>query len=84
MTSARVVPSRGKGTAMVAIARTLLVVVWQVLTHQVADRHADLPMGTRKVQRWGRQVPRTRQSARPEQWSLRPPAPRAPAVGSLP
>jgi hypothetical protein len=48
------VPSLGKGKAIVAIARKLLVVVWQVLTHQVADRHADLPMLTRKLQRWGK------------------------------
>ena len=38
---------------MVAIARKLLVVVWHVLTHQVADRQADRPMVTRKVPRWG-------------------------------
>jgi transposase len=51
---ARLVPSLGKGKAIVAIARKLLVVVWHVLTHQVADRHADLPMLTRKLQRWGK------------------------------
>jgi hypothetical protein len=50
---ARLVPSLGKGRAIVAIARKLLVVVWHVLTHQVADRHADRPMVTRKLQRWG-------------------------------
>jgi transposase len=50
---ARLVPSLGKGKAIVAIARKLLVVVWQVLTHQVADRHADRPMVIRKLQRWG-------------------------------
>jgi transposase len=49
----RLVPSLGQGKAIVAIARKLLVVVWQVLTHQVADRHADRPMVTRKLQRWG-------------------------------
>lgn len=49
----RLVPSLGKGKAIVAIARKLLVVVWHVLTHQVADRHADRPMVTRKLQRWG-------------------------------
>jgi len=49
----RLVPSLGKGKAIVAIARKLLVVVWHVLTHQVADRHADWPMVTRKLQRWG-------------------------------
>jgi transposase len=49
----RLVPALGKGKAIVAIARKLLVVVWHVLTHQVADRHADWPMVTRKLQRWG-------------------------------
>jgi transposase len=47
------VPSLGKGKAIVAIARKLLVVVWHVLTHQVVDRHADRPMVTRKLRRWG-------------------------------
>ena len=49
----RLVPSLGKGKAIVAIARKLLVVVWHVLTQQVADRHAARPMVTRKVPRWG-------------------------------
>ena len=49
----QLVPSLGKGKAIVAIARKLLVVVWHVLTHQVADRHADRPMVTRKLPRWG-------------------------------
>jgi transposase len=52
---ARLVPSLGKGKAIVAIARKLLVVVWHVLIHQAADRHADLPMVSRKLQRWGKQ-----------------------------
>jgi transposase len=50
---ARLVPALGKGNAIVAIARTLLVVVWQVLTQQGPDRHADRSMVTRKLQRWG-------------------------------
>lgn len=49
----RLVPTVGKGKAIVAIARKLLVVVWHVLTKQVADRHADLPAVGRKLQRWG-------------------------------
>jgi transposase len=49
----RLVPSLGKGKAIVAIARKLLVVVWHVLTYHVADRHANRPMVTRKLQRWG-------------------------------
>jgi transposase len=43
---ARLVPSLGKGKAIVASARKLLVVVWHVLTHQAADRHADVAMRT--------------------------------------
>ncbi len=50
----RLVPSLGKGTASVAMARTLLVVVWHVLTDQVADRHAAVAMVTRQLQRWGK------------------------------
>jgi transposase len=50
---ARLVPCLGKGTPIVAIARKLLVVVWHVLTQQGADRHADRPMLTRKLQPWG-------------------------------
>jgi transposase len=49
----RLVPSLGKAKAIVAIARKLLVVAWHVLTHHEADRHADWPMVTRKLQRWG-------------------------------
>lgn len=36
-----------------AIARKLLVVAWQVLTHHAVDRHADRPMATRQLPRWG-------------------------------
>lgn len=50
----RLVSGLGKGKAIVAIARKLLVVVWHVLTKQVADRHADVAMVTRKLQRWGK------------------------------
>jgi hypothetical protein len=48
----RLVSSMGKGKAIVAIARKLLVVVWHVLTKQVGDCHADVAMVTRKLQRW--------------------------------
>ncbi len=51
----RLVPALGKGKAIVAIARKLLVVVWHVLTKQVVDCHADVAMVTRKLQRWGKQ-----------------------------
>src|SRR5258706_12009433 len=50
----RLVPALGKGKAIVAIARKLLVVVWHVLTKQLADRHADLPLVTRNLQPWGK------------------------------
>jgi transposase len=59
---ARLVPSLGTGKAIVAIARKLLVVVWHVLTQQVADRHADRPMVTRKLRRWGASHGLARQS----------------------
>jgi len=44
---------RGKGRAIVAIARKLLVVVWHVLTHREADRHADPAVIARSFMRWG-------------------------------
>jgi transposase len=43
----------GKRKAIVAIARKLLVVVWHVLTEQVADRHAEAEAVARKLLRWG-------------------------------
>ncbi len=42
----------GKLKAIVAMARKLLVVVWHVLTRQVADRHADVPAVARKLTTW--------------------------------
>ena len=39
--------------AIVAIARKLLVVVWHVLTEQVADRQADSEAVARRLFRWG-------------------------------
>jgi transposase len=44
---------KGAGKAIVAIARKLLVVIWHVLTHQVADRQADPVRIIRKLWRWG-------------------------------
>jgi transposase len=44
---------RGKGRAIVAIARKLLVVVWHVLSKREADRHADLQAVARRLMRWG-------------------------------
>jgi transposase len=43
---------RGKGRAIVAIARKSLVVVWHVLTKREAARHADPPAVARRL-RWG-------------------------------
>lgn len=43
---------RGKHKAIVAIARKLLVVVWNVLTLQVADRQAQPEAVTRALFRW--------------------------------
>jgi transposase len=44
---------KGAGKAIVAIARKLLVVIWHVLTHQVAARQADPVRIIRKLWRWG-------------------------------
>jgi transposase len=44
---------RGKGRAIVAIARKLLVVLWHVLTKREADRHANLPAVARRLMQWG-------------------------------
>jgi transposase len=46
----------GKGKAIVGIARKLLVVIWHVLTEQVADRHAETSAVARKFLRWGKTV----------------------------
>jgi transposase len=44
---------RGKGRAIVAIARKLLVVLWHVLSKREADRHADPQAVARRLMRWG-------------------------------
>ncbi len=44
---------RGKGRAIVAIARKLLVVLWHVLCKREADRHADPRAVARRLMRWG-------------------------------
>jgi hypothetical protein len=44
---------KGAGKAIVAMARKLLVVIWHVLTHQVADRQADPARLIRKLWRVG-------------------------------
>lgn len=46
----------GKGKAIVAIARKLLVVIWHVLTEQVADRHTETSAVARKFLRWGKTI----------------------------
>jgi transposase len=42
--------------AIVAIARKLLVAIWQVMTEWVADRKADPSMGAFKLMRWSWQL----------------------------
>ncbi len=49
----RLAPRIGRGKAVVAIARKLLVVVWYVLSGQVADTHADAAAVARKYFTWG-------------------------------
>lgn len=43
----------GKRKAIVAIARKRLVVMWHVLTHQVADAYAQVEAVARKLMKWG-------------------------------
>jgi transposase len=43
----------GKQKAIVAIARKLLVVVWNVLTARAADRQANVPAVARSLMNWG-------------------------------
>lgn len=43
----------GKGKAIVAVARKLLVVIWHVLSEEVADRQAIEERVTSKLLRWG-------------------------------
>lgn len=43
----------GKGKAIVAIARRLLVTVWHVLVDESVDRHADPQAVARKLMHWG-------------------------------
>ena len=49
----RLAPRIGRGKAVVAIARKLWVVVWYVLSGQVADTHADTAAVARKYFTWG-------------------------------
>lgn len=49
----RLAAKKGAGKAMVAMARKLLVVIWHVLTHRIADRHADPLRIMNKLWRWG-------------------------------
>jgi hypothetical protein len=50
----RLAAKKGAGKAIVAIARKLLVVIWHVLTKQVADRHAEPERIARKLWRWAK------------------------------
>jgi transposase len=49
----RLAARSGKKKAIVAVARKLLVVMWQVLTHQEADRYAEVEAVGRKFMKWG-------------------------------
>jgi transposase len=46
----------GEPKAIIAIARKLLVVIWHVLSAQMADHDADASAVTRKLLRWGTQA----------------------------
>ena len=50
----RLAARTGKKKAIIAIARKLLVVMWNVLTHQEADRYAEVEAVGRKFMRMGR------------------------------
>lgn len=51
----RLAARTGKRKAIVAIARKLLVVVWNVLSHRTADRKARLGAVARSLMNWGTQ-----------------------------
>ncbi len=44
----------GPGKAIVAMARKLLVVIWQVLTHRCVDLHAATTTLAQQFMRWGK------------------------------
>ncbi len=52
----------GLQKAIVAVARTLLVAVWHVLTMQAVDVHGDPAMITRKFMGWSAQAHLARQT----------------------
>ena len=56
----------GKLKAIVATVRKLLVVVWHVLTHQVADRYANPHAVARKLMTWGSRHGTAAQQACPQ------------------
>src|SRR5690242_9569226 len=49
----RLAAGLGRGKAIVAVARKLLVVIWHVLSEGVADRQANEERVTSKLLRWG-------------------------------
>jgi transposase len=49
---ARLVRRMDENKAVVAIARRLLVAIWQVLTERAADKHAEPQMVATKLMRW--------------------------------
>ena len=56
---------RGSGTAIVAVARKLLVVVWHVLQAREADRHADAAQVARKFFSWSERVGKAARGGEP-------------------
>lgn len=52
----RLAVKKGHGKAIVAIARKLLVVVWHVLSKQVADQHANDTQVALKLLKWSHQL----------------------------
>jgi hypothetical protein len=56
---------RGSGTAIVAVARKLLVVVWHVLQAREADRYADAAQVARKFFSWSERVGKAARGGEP-------------------
>lgn len=59
---ARLCRRKPEGVAIVAIARKLLVAIWHVLYHGVADRHAEAPAVACKLMRWSWELTPEQQS----------------------
>jgi transposase len=59
----RLEPRLGRNKAIVAIARKLLVTVWQVLSHQATDRFAEPEIVARKLMQFTYQIGKNNRSA---------------------